>query len=77
MIPSDDCPRCETPMERGITEYGQICPACLHYEDDPYWAMEGEFLGEDDEPISNPRADEIPVYLAVRDFGFDPVALGC
>lgn len=76
-IPYDDCPKCETPMERGLTEFGQLCPGCLHYEDDPYWAMHGEWVDELGEPIPNPRAGELPIYLAAREFGFDPVALGC
>lgn len=56
MIPKDDdCPQCGTPMERGITEYGQICPSCLHYEDDTHWAMEGEYFDENGDAIPNPR----------------------
>lgn len=58
-IPEDDCPNCEIPMERGITEFGQICPECLFYKDDPYWAMEGEYFDDTGKPVPNPRADEL------------------
>ena len=53
------CPKCKTPMERGITEYGQLCPKCLHYKDDAYWAMQGEYFDENGNECPNPRADEL------------------
>lgn len=59
MIAEKNCPQCQTPMERGITEYGQLCPTCLHYEDDAHWAMEGEYIDDEGQPVPNPRRDEL------------------
>lgn len=56
MPAQDDCPVCKTPMERGITEWGQVCPACLYQADDGYWSMAGEHIDEDGKPTLNPRA---------------------
>lgn len=71
MIPEDYCPKCAEQtvflyMERGITEYGQMCPECLHHVDDPFWAMQGEYLDEDGEPTPNPREAEVMPYRIKR-----------
>jgi len=58
-IPENDCPKCGTPMDRGITEYGQLCPECLYYLDDPRWAMQGEYFDEGGNETPNPRASEL------------------
>ncbi len=66
-IPEDKCPKCGEQMERGISEYGQVCPACMHYEDDPFWSMQGEYIEPNGEETPNPRAAEIPLYNFVRE----------
>ena len=38
------CPHCGTEMERGIVNYAQVCPQCLHVHEDGVGVMVGEYI---------------------------------